>query len=284
MDITSIILAGIGGALGAGLGLLFGARMPRRGDGFGQPQIIAIALTVVGALIVPVAAGPLVSGERGAHGGRDMGAEVDAMFAENRMLQALATVDPDAQQRMRERAIEAFRTGGAEQAEQVMYEEAFVLGQTAVVVYGPRATDEALLGLQRTLLSVARNLMSEPQYCYTLLYSGIAPQNISSRQAMEAGRHAAYAPMQDAMVALVLAAGPEVIPHDPDRATLGTGELQGFVFNNYDENRLRYFSGYQPQNDAEFAAACDAMADLLEFQLNHEYAADMVRAGLMSGG
>ncbi len=283
MDLTSILLAGLGGALGAGVGILVGSRLPGRSDRLGVRQGVTIALAVAGALVMPIAAAPLLSGEREASDTRNIGAEIDNMFAENEMFEALATVDPDAQHRMRERAVEAYRSEGAERAEQVIYEEAFVLGQTAVMVYGPRATDEALLMLQRTLLAVARNLIDEPAYCYTLLYSGIAPQNITSQQALEAGRHPAYARMQDAMVALVLAAGPEIIPHNADRAALGTGELQGFVFNNYDENRLRYFSGYQPRTDAEFAQACDAMADLLEFQLNHEYAADMVRAGLSGG-
>ena len=271
----SIVLAGLGGVVGAVLGYLLG--------GLGRRWTIVIATAAAGALLAPVFGAQVSETGITTQPQRDIGAEVDAMFAENEMFLALATVDPDAQQRMRERAIAAFETDGAARAEQVIYEEAFVLGQTALMVYGPRTTDAALLNLQATLLEVSRGLVTEPEHCYALLYSGVAPQNITTQQAMAAGRHPSYARMQDAMVALVLAAGPEVVPHDPDRATLGTGEMQGFVFNNYEESRLRYFSGYQPQTDAEYAEACDAMADLLEYQLNHEYAADMVRAGLSAG-
>lgn len=271
----SIVLAGLGGVVGAVLGYLLG--------GLGRRWTIVIATAAAGALLAPVFGAQVSETGITTQPQRDIGAEVDAMFAENEMFLALATVDPDAQQRMRERAISAFETDGAARAEQVIYEEAFVLGQTAVLVYGPRATDAALLNLQRTLLDVARGLVTEPEHCYALLYSGVAPQNISTQQAMAAGRHPSYARMQEALVALVMAAGPDVVEHDRDRATLGIGEMQGYVFNTYDEDRLRYFSGYQPQNDAEYAQACDAMADLLEYQLNHEYAAEMVRAGLVSG-
>jgi len=271
----SIGMAALGGVIGAALGFMIG--------GLGRRWMMVVATAVAGALLAPILATNLLNAESPARADRDFGAEVDAMFAENEMFLALATVDPDAQQRMRERAIAAFETDGAARAEQVIYEEAFVLGQTALMVYGPRTTDAALLNLQATLLEVSRGLVTEPEHCYALLYSGVAPHNITTQQAMAAGRHPSYARMQDAMVALVLAAGPEVVPHDPDRAALGTGEMQGFVFNNYEESRLRYFSGYQPQTDAEYAQACDAMADLLEYQLNHEYAADMVRAGLSAG-
>ena len=141
MDFTSILLAGLGGALGAGVGILVGSRLPGRSDRLGVRQGVTIALAVAGALVMPIAAAPLLSGEREASDTRNIGAEIDNMFAENEMFEALATVDPDAQQRMRERAVEAYRSEGAERAEQVIYEEAFVLGQTAVMVYGPQATD-----------------------------------------------------------------------------------------------------------------------------------------------
>ena len=281
MDIADIMIAGIGGGLGAALGYLIAGLIPRKegSTGLGLRGVVAIVLAVVGMRVMPPVIDPYIGPALRGSLGSDVGGDIDALFAENPLMVAMSEVDPEAHANMRIRVVEAYEAGGMSAARDAAIQEGMVLGQQAVLTYAPRADDDTVIGFQRAVLGTARGMMSEPRLCYAMMYSSVAPQNVDPEDIARAGGHPASAGMQDAMVALIRAAGSEVVAYDADFAAAGMGELQMHVLQNYSDEQIRYFSGYAPRNDGEYAQACGTMIDLLQYQLNHDYAIDMIRAG-----
>lgn len=285
MDLSEIVIAAIGGGLGALAGALIGGLIPRKegSTGLGLGGIVTIILVIVGAQFAPPFIEPHVGPHVRAALGDDVGSDVDALFAENEIFQALSEADPAAHERMRSRVEQAYGQGGIAAARDIAFQEGYELGQQAVIRFGPRAPDETLLAMQHTTLGVARGLRQEPRLCYAMLYSAVTPQNVPMEDVSAAGNHPAAAGLQTMLSDLIRAAGPEVIAYDADRVAQAMGDVQLHMLENLSQEQLRYFTGYAPQTDVEYLQACDTMIDLLEFQLNHEYAADMVRAGLSAG-
>lgn len=130
---------------------------------------------------------------------------------------------------------------------------------------------------------VVCGLIIELEYCYVLLYFGVVLQNIFIQQVMVVGWYFSYVCMQEVLVVLVMVVGFDVVEYDCDWVIFGIGEMQGYVFNIYDEDCLCYFLGYWLQNDVEYVQVCDVMVDLFEYQFNYEYVVDMVWVGLFVG-
>ncbi len=270
MDWSSVILAAIGGGVGAGLGgLLLAILWPRKtpANGAGRKLdlrgIVLIILVVLGSRLGQPLLDPIIGPAVRDWVGTDFEGEIVEMMASEPFFQVLQEKAPERADAWRIAVAEAYRAGGEAEAARVARAEGEVIGAWMVAEFSPRATDEALLGFYAALSAVTRGtLMDHPRECYGFYLPNQFPGSPSSPDletmgidAMEIGRH---------MIALAQTASDEPVEVNAaaaaaaqEAAVMAASEVMG-------ADNLILLGGRLPETDAEYRLVCQGMLAFFE--------------------
>tara|TARA_R110002096_G_scaffold121521_9_gene263131 strand:- start:599 stop:1471 length:873 start_codon:yes stop_codon:yes gene_type:complete len=287
MDTTQIILAALGGGLAALVGVLIGAMLPRsQGPGLRFGNILAMGLALAGARFLPPVLDPLIGEQVRAAIGRDAGmadeiaASIEALFVDEPLFAALAEADPDEAGRISLEVEQAYLDGGMPAASRRGGELGRELGEQAMSVYGPRASDAALEQFFVATRDWGRSLQDRPERCYSVFYSSISSAPPSTEELVDAAVGTDTDALQAAMADVVRSAGPEAIAFDAGQAALAQQEVGETLLQSYAAQDLRFMLGAVPQNTGEMQLACDVMLAMLDLMLAHEDSALLLRASV----
>lgn len=285
MDLAGIILAAIGGAIGGGVAGLVSTVLPKNDEGKTGPlgMILVIGLAVVGMRLLPDVIDPYIGPAIRDAVGVDVAAELDTVFEEQPLLAALAEADPGEAAAARARVEEAYRNGGLEAARQASFDEGVRLGSSAMAVYAPRTSDEALRGTMQAMIDFGEGTMETPRLCYALFYNQVPGNDVRPDEIADAGQSAAAMGIQASMAEMIRQAAPEAVPFDVENAMAVQADLQAYMAANHQPEDTRFLLGIVPSDDDELRVACSVMTGLLSFQLEHQHGLDFMRMGFSGG-
>lgn len=280
MDWTSIILAAIGGALGAAIGTLMALPFQSKST----KSIVAVAITILGATLGgrlgPTLLDPYLGGSlRDAMGQTAAVEEQLQALRDDAFFAALIDGGAVSEDELRARLLDAYREGGAEGLKR----EAGVIGQEngerVFSEYLPRASDADIMEVTRAMTEIMAHLsQTDPQMCYDWLFGaqhgrifdavafgeriGAERENRLHAAFTEAVRNAAETP-------------PETSLKAAQAGVQQAGAAAGAMFT---QENVGIITGERPAADeAEAKLACDAMRALYENALEQENAADVLR-------
>ena len=147
--VSRILLAGLGGGLGALVGLALAKLAPRS-----WATLLCIATGVMGAQLLPAVAQPWIQAR-----------EVDAFLASDPLFSVIVADYPALKPSLRESLIRG------EDAEAIRRD---LLGSVAKK-YLAKAPDDAVVELAQATLSALRSLQSNPEACHQFLFPGNGP-------------------------------------------------------------------------------------------------------------
>jgi hypothetical protein len=288
MDMTTLVLAAIGGGVAALLGLAAKSLLPapERTFGLRLGNLLAIGLTLTGARFAPPLLEPMIGNQVRAMmaadegGARRAGDEVAALFENEPLLIALAEADPQAMDHMRQAVEEAYREGGRVAARSRSQEMGRELGEQAVRVYGVRTSDAALRRYFVATRAWGETLRTNPQRCYAIFYARVSSTPTSTSDLVSAATGTDLSPLMSAMVDVVREAGDEAVTVDPARVQVAQQALGVLLLESYTARDLRFMLGAVPQNAEEMQLACDTMLTGLDLMLASEDSATLLRAAL----
>tara|TARA_R110000868_G_scaffold53744_1_gene168475 strand:- start:409 stop:1284 length:876 start_codon:yes stop_codon:yes gene_type:complete len=288
MDMTAIALSALGGVLGACAGLLLGLFMPGRGPGRGLRlgNILALTLAVAGGRFGPAVLEPMIGSQLSAVLGRDetraaaIGDGMAALFETHPVFIALGEADPQEAVRMRTLVEAAYREGGNAAARSRAEELGREMGERAVRVYGPRASDEALRQFFGATRDLGYAMQQTPRQCYSLFYASLSTAPALTTEAANATANYDTSGVEAGMAAIVRSAVDEPVPFDAARAVEIQQELGARLMESYTPQDLRFMLGAVPQDNAEMQLACDVMLASIDLMLAHEDSATMLRSSL----
>ncbi|WP_417493702.1 hypothetical protein [Maricaulis sp.] len=288
MDWSSVVLAAIGGAVGAGLGtLLLAVLWPRRATADGAARkldlrgIVMIIVVVLGARLGQPLLDPVIGPTVRDWIGPDFEGDVAEMMAQEPFFQVLQEKAPERAQAWRDAVAAAYREGGGVAAERVARTEGEAIGAWVMAEFSPRATDEALLDFYSALGRVTREtLLDHPRDCYGFYFPGV-PGGPPSPDLEALGVDPLVLARQ--MIELARTANDEAVPVNSEAGQAGVAAAVAAASEAIGAENMVLFGARLPENDAEFALICRGMLVYLDHISTSDDAANTFRA-LASAG
>jgi hypothetical protein len=270
MDISEIVLAAIGGGLGAGAGVLAGrVFFGKQEQGkTGLAGIVTIALVVLGARMGAPVLDPHIGPSIRDWVGVDIDAEIDNALGDQPFLVALEEHAPERFAEMRSAIADGYRDGGSAEAQRVAAVVGSEAGAWIVTEFGSRASDEALIAFYASMSALARDqLMEFPEACYGFFFPAV-PGGPGSPNFESLGVDAAA--MTNAMIDLMATASDEPLPFDTEASVQVQTAAATAALASMGEENADLFGRRAPVDQAEYTLACTGMVEFLDHYLASE--------------
>lgn len=283
MELSDIVLTAIGGGAGGLIGFAIGRILPRNETGGMAPVglVILVALSAFGGRLAPEFLDPYIGEDI-----RRLVAGPDATRFETELVEVMAdqpffvtvqTYAPERAQVWRQRVVEAYRSGGQAEAERVARAEGEAIGVWLITEFGPRASDDALLGFYSALTNfISGPLSAYPEACYAYAYGSLNASTSTTLDRLLSD--SAGVALTASMVQLAEGASDLSVEYDIEAATAVQVEAMQAAMAVLGEGNSALFGQRQPANAIEYDLACSAMAAYFQTVMESEFRLDALRS------
>lgn len=281
MDWAFLSLTAIGGAVGAGIGLIAGRvfRVEADGRNFGMARVIALLLFVIGANLGPEYLEPYLGNPIRSALAAQVDRAVEETLRKEPIFGDLQEYAPEQAQAWRTSIAAAYRRGGRVESGRVAAAEGERIGSWIVSEFGPRASDASILALYQAMVALTEEtLIHHPRECYGFyFYDVVGAPGAPDLAALGADKDGLVEPMRE----MLRSGSGYRVDYDQGRALEMRDEANLRALGILGSGRADLLDGRLPADEAEFTLACKAMLEILSVYLEADDAATGLR-GLLS--